>query len=162
KYLGQLMMERDVMIAAEESGGIGIQRHLPERDSTLNALLLAGVMAEEGKTLAQLVEQVQQEFGAHFYGRRDLHVDDAAKRSAIRRASADTIGSLGGYKVQRRESIDGVKLYLDAPRERDGAEPWVLFRASGTEPLLRLYAEAASPQLVADILGAAEAFVNAG
>ena len=55
-----------------------------------------------------------------------------------------------------------MKLYLDAPRERDGAEPWVLFRASGTEPLLRLYAEAASPQLVADILGAAETFVRAG
>jgi phosphomannomutase len=162
KYLGALMMERDIVIAAEESGGIGIQRHLPERDSTLNALLLAGVMAEEGKTLAQLVEQVQQEFGPHFYLRRDLHVAEAAKQSVIQRAADDKIGSLGGYKVLRRESIDGVKLYLDAPRERDGAEPWILFRVSGTEPLLRLYAEAASPQLVASILDAAEAFVSAG
>ncbi len=162
KYLGALMMERDIVIAAEESGGIGIRRHLPERDATLNALLLAGVMAEEGKTLAQLVEQVQQEFGPHFYVRRDLQVGEAAKESAIRRASDDKIVSLGGYKVLRRESMDGVKLYLDAPRERDGAEPWLLFRASGTEHLLRLYAEASSPQLVADILGAAESFVNAG
>ncbi len=162
KYLGALMMERDIVIAAEESGGIGIQRHLPERDSTLNALLLAGVMAEEGKTLAQLVQQLQQEFGPHFYLRRDLHVSDAAKQSAIRRASADTIESLGGYRVLRREAIDGVKLYLDAPREGDGAEPWILFRASGTEPLLRLYAEAATPQLVGEILHAAESFVNAG
>lgn len=162
KYLGALMMERDIVIAAEESGGIGIQRHLPERDATLNALLLAGVMAEEGKTLAQLVDQVQQEFGPHFYLRRDLHVDDAVKESAIQRALDLKMGSLSGYKVLRRESIDGVKLYLDAPRERDGAEPWLLLRASGTEHLLRLYAEASSPQLVADILGAAESFVNAG
>ena len=162
KYLGALMMERDVVIAAEESGGIGIQRHLPERDATLNALLLAGVMAEENKTLAQLVEQVQQEFGPHFYLRRDLHVDEMAKESAIRRAADGKIESLGGYKVLRRESIDGVKLYLEAPRERDGAEPWLLLRASGTEHLLRLYAEAASPRLVGDILGAAEAFVKEG
>jgi phosphomannomutase len=162
KYLAALMMERDVLIAAEESGGIGIRRHLPERDATLNALLLAGVMAEEGKTLAQLVEQVQQEFGPHYYLRRDLQVDEAAKESAIRRASDDKIGSLGGYKVLRRERVDGVKLYLDAPRAQNGAEPWLLLRASGTEHLLRLYAEAASPQLVADILGAAESFVRAG
>ncbi len=162
KYLGALMMERDVLIAAEESGGIGIRRHLPERDATLNALLLAGVMAEEGKTLAQLVEQVQQEFGPHFYLRRDLHVDEAAKQSAIQRASDDKIGSLGAYRILRRERLDGVKLYLDAPRERNGAEPWLLLRASGTEHLLRLYAEAASPQLVGDILDAAEAFANAG
>jgi phosphomannomutase len=162
KDLGALMMERDIVIAAEESGGIGIQRHLPERDSTLNALLLAGVMAEEGKTLARLVEQLQQEFGPHYYLRRDLPVAEAAKGSAIRRAADDKIGSLGGYKVLRRESLDGVKLYLDAPRERDGAEPWLLLRASGTEHLLRLYAEAASPRLVGDILGAAEAFVNQG
>ncbi len=162
KHLGALMMERDIVIAAEESGGIGIQRHLPERDSTLNALLLAGVMAEEGKTLAQLVEQLQQEFGPHYYLRRDLHVGEAAKESAIRRAADDKMASLGGYKILRRESIDGIKLYLDAPRERDGAEPWLLLRASGTEHLLRLYAEAASPRLVGDILGAAEAFVNAG
>jgi phosphomannomutase len=162
KHLGALMMERDIVIAAEESGGIGIQRHLPERDSTLNALLLAGVMAEEGKTLAQLVEQLQQEFGPHFYLRRDLHVGEAAKESALQRAADDKIRSLGGYKVLRRERIDGVKLYLDAPRERDGAEPWLLLRASGTEHLLRLYAEAASPRLVGEILDAAEAFVHVG
>lgn len=162
KHLGALMMERDIVIAAEESGGIGIRRHLPERDSTLNALLLAGVMAEEGKTLAQLVEQLQQEFGPHYYLRRDLQVGEAAKESAIRRAANDKMGSLGRYKVLRRESLDGVKLYLDASRERDGAEPWLLLRASGTEHLLRLYAEAASPQLVEDILDVGEAFVQAG
>ena len=162
KHLGALMMERDIVIAAEESGGIGIRRHLPERDSTLNALLLAGVMAEERKTLAQLVEQLQQEFGPHSYLRRDLHVGEATKESALRRAADDKIGRLGGYKVLRRESVDGVKLYLDAPREHDGAEPWLLLRASGTEHLLRLYAEAASPRLVGEILDAAEAFVNAG
>ncbi|HSA93522.1 MAG TPA: phosphoglucomutase/phosphomannomutase family protein [Terriglobales bacterium] len=161
KYLGALMMERDVLIAAEESGGIGIKRHLPERDSTLNALLLAGVMAEEGKTLGQLVAQLQQEFGAHYYGRRDLHIPDEVKWAAIRRAEGDATTAVGRYHILRRESVDGVKLFLDAPRDGSGAEPWLLVRASGTEPLLRLYAEAASPDLMRDILGQAEEFVAA-
>ena len=161
KYLGALMMERDVMIAAEESGGIGIKRHLPERDSTLNALLLAGVMAEEGRTLAQLVAQLQQEFGAHYYGRRDLHMPDEVKWAAIRRAESDSTAVIGRYRLLRRESVDGIKLFLDAPHDHGGAEPWLLVRASGTEPLLRLYAEAASPDLVRDILDQAEEFVGA-
>lgn len=161
KYLGALMMERDVLIAAEESGGIGIKRHLPERDSTLNALMLAGVMAEEGKTLGQLVAQLQQEFGAHYYGRRDLRIPDEVKWAAIRRAESDATTAVGRYRILRRENVDGVKLFLDAPRDGSGAEPWLLVRASGTEPLLRLYAEAAAPDLMRDILDQAEEFVSA-
>ncbi len=89
-------------------------------------------------------------------------MDEAAKQSAIQRASDDKIGSVGAYKILRRERLDGVKLYLDAPREHDGAEPRLLLRVSGTERLLRLYAEAASPRLVGEILDAAESFVHAG
>jgi len=160
KYICDLMLERDILIGGEESGGIGITRHLPERDGVLNSLLLAAVMAEEKRTLAQLVADLQREFGEHHYGRRDLHISEELKQEAMRRAQAGEITALGPYPVLRTESIDGIKFYVDAPRNGNGAEPWLLMRASGTEPLLRLYAEAASPALVEELLAAAVAMVQ--
>jgi phosphomannomutase len=160
KYVCDIMLEREVLIGGEESGGIGIARHLPERDGSFNALLLAAVMAEEGKTLAQLVESLQQDFGQHHYGRRDLHVPTEIKDGTVRRAASGEISEIAGFKVLRREQTDGVKLWLDAPRRNTKSEPWLLLRASGTEPLLRLYSEASSPELVNEILAAAEAMVH--
>jgi phosphomannomutase len=160
KYIADLMMERDILIGGEESGGIGYSRYLPERDGVLNSLLLANVMAEEGKTLGQLVASLQKDFGEHHYGRRDMHITEELKQSAIQRAGAGETTRLGPYNVLRKERMDGVKFFLDAPTNGNGAEPWVLFRASGTEPLLRVYAEAASQQLVTEILAASEVFVN--
>jgi len=160
KYVCDIMLEREVLIGGEESGGIGIARHLPERDGSFNALLLAAVMAEEGKTLAQLVESLQQDFGQHHYGRRDLHVSTEIKDGTVRRAANGEITDIAGFKVLRREQTDGVKLWLDAPRHNTRSEPWLLLRASGTEPLLRLYSEASSPELVNEILAAAEAMVH--
>jgi phosphomannomutase len=160
KYIAELMMERDILIGGEESGGIGYSRFLPERDGVLNSLLLANVMAEEGKPLGQLVADLQREFGPHFYGRRDLHIPEPVKQDAIQRARAESTQSLGRYRVIKKEHLDGVKFFLDAPTNGNGAEAWLLFRASGTEPLMRLYSEAASPELVAEILAAGEAFVG--
>jgi alpha-D-glucose phosphate-specific phosphoglucomutase len=160
KYIADLMMETDILIGGEESGGIGYSRFLPERDGVLNCLLLANVMAEEGKPLGQLVADLQREFGPHYYGRRDLHIPEQVKQAAITRARAENTTSLGHYQVSRKEHLDGVKFFLDAPTLGNGAEAWILFRASGTEPLLRLYSEAASPELVREILTSAESFVN--
>jgi phosphomannomutase len=160
KYIADLMMEHDILIGGEESGGIGYSRFLPERDGVLNSLLLANVMAEEGKPLGQLVADLQKEYGPHYYGRRDLHIPEAVKQSAIQRARADSTTNVGRYRVIRKETLDGVKFFLDAPTNGNGAAAWVLFRASGTEPLLRLYSEAASPELVSEILAAGEAFVG--
>jgi alpha-D-glucose phosphate-specific phosphoglucomutase len=160
KYIADLMMEREILIGGEESGGIGYSRFLPERDGVLNALLLANVMAEEGKPLGQLVADLQREYGAHYYGRKDLHIAEEIKQSAIQRAGADATKRLGGYGVLKKEGMDGIKFFLDAPVNGNGAEAWVLFRASGTEPLLRVYAEAASPELVTEILSSAEQFVH--
>ncbi|MGA9977715.1 MAG: phosphoglucomutase/phosphomannomutase family protein [Candidatus Sulfotelmatobacter sp.] len=161
KYIADLMMERDILIGGEESGGIGYSRYLPERDGVLNCLLLANVMAEEGKPLGQLVADLQREFGSHYYGRRDLHIPEDVKQRAIQRAGADDTRKLGRYSVLNKQNLDGVKFFLDAPTNGNGAEAWILFRASGTEPLLRLYCEAASPELVAEILASAEQFVRA-
>jgi phosphomannomutase len=162
KYTADLMMEHDILIGGEESGGIGYSRFLPERDGLLNSLLLANAMAEQGKPLGQLVANLQREFGPHYYGRRDLHIPDEVKQSAIQRARADSTQQLGCYRVVRKENLDGIKFFLDAPTLGNGAEAWVLFRASGTEPLLRAYSEAASPELVHEILTDAERFVRNG
>jgi len=163
KYVADLMMEGEILIGGEESGGIGYSRFLPERDGTLNCLLLANVMAEEGKPLGRLVADLQREFGPHYYGRRDLHIPEEVKQHAIQRARADCTQTLGPYRILKKEHLDGVKFFLDAPTNGNGAEAWVLFRASGTEPLLRLYTEASSPALVAELLAAGESFVaNSG
>src|SRR6266851_3184117 len=161
KYIADLMMERDILIGGEESGGIGYSRYLPERDGILNSLLLANVMAEEQKPLGELVADLQREYGPHYYGRRDLHISDEVKRTAIDRAQSERTTRLGKYAVLKKGDLDGIKFFLDASTNGNGAEPWVLFRASGTEPLLRIYAEAASPELVEEVLVSAEMFVHA-
>jgi phosphomannomutase len=159
KHIADLMMDREIAIGGEESGGIGYSRYLPERDGILNSLLLANVMAEERKPLGELVAGLQEEYGPHYYGRRDLHIDEDVKRDAINRASASETTRLGNYQILNKEALDGIKFFLNASTDGNGAEPWVLFRASGTEPLLRIYAEAASPGLVEDVLATAEKFV---
>jgi phosphomannomutase len=160
KYIADLMMEHEILIGGEESGGIGYGRFLPERDGILNSLLLANVMAEEKKPLGQLVADLQREFGAHYYGRRDLHISDELKTGAIRRAADPQTTKLGAYSILRKENRDGVKFYLDAPKPGNGADPWVLFRPSGTENMLRCYAEAATPELVEEILESGERFAR--
>jgi phosphomannomutase len=160
KYIADLMMEGNILIGGEESGGIGYSRFLPERDGVLNCLLLANVMAEEGKPLGQLVADLQREFGPHYYGRRDLHIPEDMKQNAIQRARAESTQALGRYRVLKKENLDGIKFFLDAPTNGNGAEAWVLFRASGTEPLLRLYTEASSPELVDELLTSGEKFAR--
>ncbi len=160
KYICDLMLERDILIGGEESGGIGIRRHMPERDGILNSLLLANIMAEERKPLGELVRDLQQEYGEHYYGRTDLHLSNEVKEDAMRRAQ-EKPAKIGSFNVVKIETLDGVKFFLDAPTYGNGAEAWVLVRASGTEPLLRIYCEAASPDLVSQILRETEDFVQA-
>jgi phosphomannomutase len=166
KYVCDLMLDEDkhILIGGEESGGVGIKKHLPERDGILNALLLANVMAEEKKTLGELVAMLQAEFGEHQYGRIDMHINDTLKQSAIKRASSG-LTDIAGYKVLRSEDMDGIKFYLENPESfglKNAAETWLLLRASGTEPLLRVYCESTSQAAVTKILTAAEQFVLEG
>ncbi len=164
KYVCDLMLTEDILIGGEESGGVGISRHLPERDGILNSLLLANVMAEEKKTLGELVAMLQAEFGEHQYGRIDMHIDDRLKQSAIRRGSSG-LTEIAGYKILRTEDLDGIKFYLENPEAvglKNAAETWLLLRASGTEPLLRVYCESTSQAAVTRILKAAEQFVLQG
>jgi len=161
KYVADLMLDKEILIGGEESGGIGISRHLPERDGMLNSLLIANVMADEGKTLGELVAALQEEFGEHEYGRVDMHIDDELKQSAIARAKAG-VTEVAGMKVLRVETMDGIKFFLDNPEcvgKKNAAETWLLLRASGTEPLLRVYCESCSKESVEMVLKAAQEFV---
>jgi phosphomannomutase len=163
KFVVDYMLEREIVMGGEESGGIGFQRHLPERDGLLNCLLLANVMAEEGRTLGQLVADLQAEYGEHQYGRIDLHIPDDIKNAAIARARALQPGQavFAGMPILRVETLDGVKFYLDNPEAEtkpNAAETWLLLRASGTEPLMRIYSESVSKESVAKLLESARAF----
>ena len=160
KYVCDVVLSgREVLIGGEESGGIGIPRHLPERDGILNSLLIANVMADYGMSLGQLVDSLQKEYGEHHYGRIDMHLDNEVKNDAMRRATARP-AKIGRFAVTRIEDMDGMKFFFETPNNGNGAEAWVLIRASGTEPLLRVYSEASSPELVQQILGEAEKFVH--
>jgi phosphomannomutase len=163
KFVCDYMLEREILMGGEESGGIGFQRHLPERDGLLNALLLANVMAEEKKTLGQLVADLQTEYGEHQYGRIDLHIPDDIKNAAIARARALKEGDtpFAGMPILRQENLDGVKFYLNSPEaaaKPNAAETWILMRASGTEPLMRIYTESCSKEAVTKLLESARVF----
>lgn len=145
KYICELMLARDILIGGEESGGIAVKGHLPERDGILNSLFLAEVMAETGKTLGEMVADLNAEFGPHHYGRVDLTVPRASAQRALGRAASLRNRRLAGLKVTSLQDLDGIKLFF-------GDTAWLLVRASGTESVLRLYAEAASPEQVQDLL----------
>jgi len=166
KYVVDLMLEREILMGGEESGGVGISKHLPERDGLLNSLLLANVMADEKKTLGELVAALQAEFGEHQYGRIDMHIDEELKQLAIARAGALGAGdTMAGLKVLRVETLDGIKFFLENPAcagRENAAETWLLLRASGTEPLLRVYCESCAVESVEAILEGAQQFVLVG
>jgi len=153
KYVCELMLTRDILIGGEESGGIGIKGHLPQRDGVLNSLLLAEVMADSGKTLGELMAELEAEFGSHYYDRRDLETDRATIRRALRALSKGQVKSVAGLKATRTDDLDGVKLIF-------GETAWLLVRASGTENVLRLYAEAPSREQVNALLSEMETFVR--
>ncbi|HWY26861.1 MAG TPA: phosphoglucomutase/phosphomannomutase family protein [Candidatus Angelobacter sp.] len=145
KYICDRMLESDILLGGEESGGIGTKLHLPERDATVNALLLAEVMAWHGKRLGELVAMLHQQFGEHHYGRVDLIVRDSQKRKALEYFSDAKFKSLLDWPVGRREDLDGRKVYL-------GDIGWVMVRASGTEHMLRIYAETTQPETTRRVL----------
>jgi len=132
KYIADKMLTEKVLIGGEESGGIGILGNIPERDGSLCALLLMELMAYEKKTLKQILDNIMDELGYYFYDRIDLHVD--RKKAMLRMKELAKTETFAGRKVARIETLDGVKLNFDD-------ESWILFRPSGTEPLLRIYAE---------------------
>jgi len=153
-----------VLIGGEESGGIGVKGHVPERDAIANTLLLLEAVVTSGASLAERFAAIEREVGlTHAYDRVDLHLAaDGTKERVMGRLTGGDVDAVIGrpWRVTSVEDRDGVKLNL----ARDGdAEPtaWLLVRASGTEPVLRLYCEAPDDGAVAALLGAAQRFVTA-
>ena len=153
KYICDRMLESDILLGGEESGGIGTKLYLPERDATVNALLLAEVMAWHGKSLGELVALLHKEFGGHYYNRVDLHVKNGQKEKALSHFSSANLQRLLDWPITRRENLDGIKVYL-------GDIGWLMLRASGTENMLRIYSETTRPETTKRVLDTAVALVQ--
>jgi phosphomannomutase len=153
KYICALMLEQNILIGGEESGGFGTSLYLPERDATVSALLLAELMAWHGKSLGALLAALHSEFGEYHYGRVDLDVQPAQKQRAISHFSDPTFTRVLEWPVVRRENMDGAKVYL-------GDIGWVMVRASGTENLLRVYSETANRETTNRVLAAVADLVH--
>jgi phosphomannomutase len=145
KYISEIMIHEDVLVGGEESGGIAVKGHIPERDGIFDGLLIYEFMTKTGKTLKELCEEVYAIVGTFSYDRHDLHIDNDKKNAIIKKAGDGGYTKFGKYSYNRVETIDGIKYHLD-----NGG--WIMLRASGTEPLLRVYAEGNSKEETADIL----------
>jgi len=149
KYICEIMCHGGVLVGGEESGGIAIDGYIPERDGIWIGLTLMEYMAKSGKTLEELIQEVYAISGTFWYDRWDLHIEDAHKAEVMSKLANGTYTHFGPYTVQRTESTDGYKCWLN---END----WVMFRASGTEPVLRIYAESNTRVETEAILKAAQ------
>jgi phosphomannomutase len=153
KYICELMLEQEILIGGEESGGIGTSLYLPERDATVSALFLAELMAWHGKSLGELLGALQTEFGEYHYGRVDLALRPGQKEKSIAYFANARLDRISDLKVVRREDMDGTKLYL-------GEVGWLLVRASGTENLLRAYCETTKAETTQRVLTAVTGIVE--
>lgn len=149
KYIAGYMINEDVILGGEESGGIAIKGHIPERDGIWMGLTIWEYMAKSGKTLEQLIEDLYKLTGPFVYERNDLQLPEDVKQRVIAGCKADNYKSFGPYKVERVETIDGWKYYFEN-------DQWLMIRASGTEPVLRLYAESDTPENTRKILKATQ------
>lgn len=143
KYTAEIMSQKNILVGGEESGGLGTSLHIPERDGIFNGLLLLEAMAVTGKGLKELCDDLDEEFGPHRYHRIDKKMTEEEK-DRILVAAYKIPKKIGRFDVERVDTKDGIKFYFH--------NAWLLIRASGTEPLLRFYAEAESMSIVNELL----------
>ena len=149
KYIAGIMISEDVLLGGEESGGIAIKGHIPERDGIWVGLTILEYMAKSGKTLRELIQDVYEIVGSFAFERSDLHLHDELKNKIVTNCQNNFYQNFGEYKIQRVETTDGHKYFFND-------DEWLMIRASGTEPVLRNYAESSSLKNVFSILNAAE------
>ena len=145
KYICSIMVAEDVLVGGEESGGIAIKGHIPERDGIWMGLTIWEFMAKTGKSLNELIEEVYAITGTFSFERNDLYIDEAIKNKVLQNCKSNSYKEFGKYKVSRIDDLDGYKFFFDE-------NTWMMIRASGTEPVLRVYAEAATQEKAFDIL----------
>jgi phosphomannomutase len=149
KEIASIMVEEDVIVGGEESGGIAVKGHIPERDGIWMGLIIWEFMAKSGKTLDELVAEVYELVGEFKYERNDLHITEELKQKIIANCKSGMYTSFGKYDVKEVQTLDGFKYILDDDR-------WIMIRPSGTEPVLRNYAEAPTLKEVREILAIVE------
>jgi phosphomannomutase len=147
KYICGIMIKEDVLLGGEESGGIAIKGHIPERDGIWMGLVIWEFMAKTGKSLKELIQEVYDITGTFWFERNDLHIKEELKNSIVNNCKNNAYTQFGEYKVQRLEDLDGWKFFFSD-------NEWLMIRASGTEPVLRTYAEAATKEKAFAILEA--------
>ena len=152
KYISPLMMQPEALIGGEESGGYGFRDHIPERDGVLSGLYFLSLMAKLGKRPSELVDYLHSRVGPHYYDRLDAPFSPADRSTILQKLESESIDRLAGLQVIGSDSIDGRRYLFD--------NAWVVVRFSGTEPLLRIYAEAESPEKVQEILKGTAGFLG--
>lgn len=153
KYIAGIMVDEDVLIGGEESGGIAVKGHIPERDGIWMGLIIWEFMAKSGKTLDELIAEVYDIVGAFKFERNDLHLTEALKNEVVAKCQNNAYTHFGEYNVREVGTIDGWKFFFDDNR-------WLMIRASGTEPVLRTYAEAPTLEEVRKILAITEQMIK--
>ncbi|MEE2931075.1 MAG: phosphoglucomutase/phosphomannomutase family protein [Bacteroidota bacterium] len=149
KHIAGKMISEEVLLGGEESGGIAISTHIPERDGVWMGLILFEFMAQSKKSLQDLIQEVYDIVGEFAFERIDLHIDNSTKQRIISNCKSNKYDSFGRYKVRRVEDIDGFKFFFND-------DTWLMIRPSGTEPVLRTYAEAGTQKKALQILNAAK------
>lgn len=152
KYICEYMVTDDVLIGAEESGGIAIKGHIPERDGVWMGLVIMEYMAKTGKTVSELIQDVYNLVGSFAVERYDLHLDNNLKEDIVNNCKSNSYKNFGNYNVIELEDVDGYKFRLDSG-------DWVMIRPSGTEPVLRVYSEASNSKKAFEILDATKATI---
>jgi phosphomannomutase len=154
KYICQVMISEDTLLGGEESGGIAIKGHVPERDGIWIGLTILEYMAKSGKSLDDLIKEVLKITGKFSYKRNDLHITDELKQKVLDNCKQGKYTAFGKYKVDHVNDLDGYKFYFNE-------NEWLMIRASGTEPVLRLYSEALTDKDADAILAAATKAIKA-
>jgi phosphomannomutase len=147
KYIAEIMTEEDVIVGGEESGGLAVKGHIPERDGIWIGLMIMEFMAKTGKSIRELIQDVYDIVGPFHSDRDDLHITNEQKLKVVDTCKNDPYQAFGNYTVQKIERVDGTKFWL-------ADDQWVMIRPSGTEPVLRVYAQAADAKQVRAILDA--------
>jgi len=148
KHICGIMLKEDVLVGGEESGGIAVKGHIPERDGIWNGLLIFEAMVKTGKTLKQLIAEIYEITGSFAFERVDLSIPEILKQQIITNCKSNKYSSFGKYKVEKVETLDGYKYYFNDSE-------WLMIRPSGTEPVLRTYAESHTKEESLEILRAA-------
>lgn len=148
KYIAEIMTQDDVLVGGEESGGLAVKGHIPERDGIWIGLLILEFMAKTGKSLKELIQDIYKEVGSFAFDRDDLHLPEAQKQKVMANCASGAYTALGSFPIIRTEDVDGYKFFVSE-------DAWVMVRPSGTEPVLRVYAEAPDAKMARNMLDAA-------